>query len=122
MGCMIFLITSEGNLLLTIVFDVFKGAHESSNKQKEIIQGPLLTASSCFFFWIRSSSIRLTFARSRFSWSGFKASWNICHLDPFWISEEVFKNCDGPKESQHLTMKGFESYYMKCIRCTYRMV
>lgn len=53
-------------------------------------QGALLTASSCFFFWIRSSSIRLTFAKSKFSWSGFKASWNICHLDPFWISEVLF--------------------------------
>lgn len=48
---------------------------------------PLLTASSCFFFWTRSSSIRLTFARSKFSWSGLNTSWNTCHRDPFWGSE-----------------------------------
>lgn len=46
-----------------------------------------LTASNCFFFWTRSSSIRLTLARSKFSWSGLSASWNTFHLDPFWSEE-----------------------------------
>lgn len=47
----------------------------------------LLTASSCFFFWTKSSNIRLTFARSKFSWSGLRISWKTCHRGQFWGPE-----------------------------------
>lgn len=65
-----------------------------------------LTASSCFFFWTSNSSIRLTLARSKFSWSGLRTSWKTCHLDPFWDWQTIrLSDSDQHKK----TSLGFDS-------------
>ena len=85
-----------------------------------IILSCLLTASSCFFFWTSSSSIRLTFAKSKFSWSGLNTSWKTCHLDPFWKTETLISNKLESK-SRACEFGGFTEKET-CMHCTYRMI